>query len=34
VEGRKEGKGKYIWSDGSSFEGEWKNSGIDGYVLF
>jgi hypothetical protein len=32
VDGRKDGKGKYVWPDGSYYEGGWKDNKINGYV--
>jgi hypothetical protein len=32
VEGRKEGKGKYVWPEGSYYYGDWKGNKINGYV--
>jgi MORN repeat len=34
VKGKKEGKGKYLWPDGSFYEGEWRENKINGYVDF
>lgn len=31
-EGKKQGRGKYIWPDGSYFEGDWYDNRISGYV--
>ena len=31
VEGNKHGRGQYIWADGSSYEGEFKNDVVEGY---
>lgn len=33
IDGRKEGKGKYVWPDGSYYEGEWRENKINGHVL-
>ena len=29
-EGKKHGKGKYIWPDGSQYEGDWEENKISG----
>ena len=34
VDGKKQGKGKYTWPDGSYFEGDWNDNMISGYVYF
>jgi hypothetical protein len=31
-EGKKHGKGKYIWGDGSFYEGDWFDNKITGSV--
>jgi hypothetical protein len=28
------GNGKYIWSDGRLYEGEWKENMMDGNIIF
>lgn len=33
IDGRKEGKGKYVWPDGSYYEGEWRENKINGHVI-
>ena len=30
AEGMKHGRGKYVWSDNSSYDGEWTNNQING----
>ena len=30
--GTKDGKGNFIWADGSIYNGEFKNNNIDGFV--
>ena len=32
--GKKEGKGKYIWADGSIYEGEWIDNRINGKGVY
>jgi hypothetical protein len=34
MEGKKQGKGKYEWSDGSYYDGEWYDNKINGFVSF
>ena len=31
AEGLKEGKGEYVWADGSNYNGEWRESKINGF---
>lgn len=31
-EGKKQGKGKYNWADGSYYDGDWLDNRINGYV--
>jgi len=28
------GKGKYIWNDGREYDGEWKDSNMDGFGVY
>jgi hypothetical protein len=30
----KHGKGKYIWNDGSQYDGEWEENQINGKVVY
>lgn len=32
--GRKEGHGKYLWADGSVYEGEWIDNRISGNGIY
>lgn len=32
--GKKEGQGKYIWADGSIYEGEWLDNRINGSGIY
>lgn len=34
MEGKKHGRGKYVWSDGSYYDGIWNNNTIHGNVVF
>ena len=31
---RKHGKGKFLWSDGSQYEGDFKDNNIEGYGVY
>ena len=31
---KKEGKGKYVWADGSTYNGEWIDNKINGYGIY
>ena len=34
IDGKRNGKGKYIWSNGDWYEGKWKNNVFNGYGTF
>ncbi len=33
VNGKKTGKGKFIWNDGSSYDGDWLDNKLHGFVI-
>ena len=34
MEGKKEGQGTYLWSDGSKYVGKWKDNKIGGFGIY